>query len=71
MNKLCEFKTHSQLKYEYAIEVVIGDTETLDYVKQNLEQFKGSNGEDIFVLLFNVDNWKVAHKLKIRYTPDD
>ncbi|MFA5033962.1 MAG: hypothetical protein WC614_13220 [bacterium] len=65
-DKLLDFKTNPELKYTYAVEVIIGDTTSLIEVKQKIEQLKNNIGEEIIVIEFNTSLWK-AQESRIQY----
>lgn len=65
--KLVEFKKNRSLKYNHAIEVIIGDGTSIRQAKEHIRQLNKSEGEEIIIILFDTDSWK-ANDWKIRYS---
>lgn len=65
--KLVDFKTDTNLKYAYAIEVIIGNTESLKDAKSLIDKLNKQGGEEIIIIEFNTD-LKKANDWKINYT---
>jgi len=66
LKKLVDFKTDTCLKYTYAIEVIIGDTKSLENAKSRINELKKQVGEEITIICFNTDsekatNWKINY----------
>jgi len=60
IEKLIEFKTNGRLKYTYGVEVIIGNKKSLANVKELVKKMSKSEGEDIMIIYFNIDLWKVS-----------
>ena len=59
--KLVKFKKNEQLRYEYGIEVIIGDTKSLEQAKSKVERLATSKGEEINIVYFNTQTGKVSN----------
>lgn len=57
--KLTEFK--KVLKYQYLIQVIIGNSSSLGSARERIRQLSFANGEKIIIIEFNVDSWKVEN----------
>ncbi|MHA1284927.1 MAG: hypothetical protein ACTSVV_07025 [Promethearchaeota archaeon] len=57
--KIIEFKRHVDLKYKYGIEILIGDLKNLKLCKLEIEQLNIKDGEEVVIIEFNVNSWKV------------
>ncbi len=55
--KFFDFKREPRLKYDYAVEVIIGNTDLLKTARKRIEKLNKSTGEDIIILWFNTDLW--------------
>jgi len=55
--KLVEFK--KVLKYQYLIQVIIGNSNSLGSARQRIKQLSSLNREKIIIMEFNLDSWKV------------
>jgi hypothetical protein len=60
LRKLREFKKNEHLKYKHAIEVIIGDKRSVLTVKDFIRNLSQLQGEEITIIIFNTDNWKIA-----------
>jgi hypothetical protein len=58
LSKLVEFKTNKHLHYDYGVEVIIGDSESLKKAKANIEKLEKTEGEEIWIVYFNTDSMK-------------
>ena len=65
--KLVDFKKNKDLKYTHVIEVIIGNGNSLRHAKERIMQLNKSEGEEITIIEFNTDSWKV-NDWKIRYS---
>ena len=65
--KLIEFKKNEDLKYIHVVEVIIGNETSLGDAKERIMQLNKSEGEEITIIEFNTDSWKV-NDWKIRYS---
>ena len=65
--KLVKFKKKGNLKYTHVIEVIIGNGNSLRDAKERIMQLNKSEGEEITIIEFNTDSWKV-NDWKIRYS---
>ena len=57
--KLIQFKNNEDLKYKYVIEVIIGNETSLRNAKKYIIQLNKSEVEEITIIEFNTDSWKV------------
>ena len=57
--KLIQFKNNEDLKYTYVIEVIIGNETSLRNAKRYIMQLKKSEVEEITIIKFDTDSWKV------------
>lgn len=64
--KLVEFRKTPELKYEYLIEVIIGNSISLESAKRQIMQLNKSDGEEILIIEFDTDSWR-ANDWKIKY----
>jgi len=62
--KLVEFK--QRLDYEYLVQVVIGDSSSLDRARERIERLATNNGERIIIIKFNVETW-TTEEWEIKY----
>ena len=65
LKKLVEFKNHKELKYAFAIEIIIGNFASLKKAKEYISRMGKTNGEEITVIEYNtnsakVDDWKIC-----------
>jgi len=58
LEKLVEFKTNEHLKYDYAIEVIIGSKNSLENAKERIRQLSKPDGEEIIIIEFNTNSWR-------------
>ena len=70
LNKLVQFKRSSMLKYEYGIEVIVGDEKAIQSAKMSVEKVNSSNGEKIIIITFDIDSLK-ADDFSISYMPQE
>ena len=56
-DKLAEFK--KELKYKFAFEVIIGNESSFESARQRIRQLNQSAGENIIIIEFDTDSWKV------------
>lgn len=63
LEKLVEFKKMGDLKYTYAIEVIIGSEVSLEKAR---ECIKSCGEEEIIIICFNTNSWK-AEDFKIKW----
>lgn len=59
--KIIKFKKKRKLKYNYAIQVIIGDSKSLGSVMTQVKKSNKSHGEEIIIIDFNTDSWKASH----------
>lgn len=57
--KLVEFKNNEDLKYTHVIEVIIGNETSLINAKEYIMRLNKSEIEEITIIEFNTDSWKV------------
>jgi hypothetical protein len=62
--KLIAFK--QRLQYNYLVEVVIGDENSLRNAMRQIKRLNNSDGEEIIIIALNTDLWK-ANDCRIRY----
>jgi len=72
IEKLIKFKTNVDLKYRYAIEVLIGNTKEIDKTINYLKKISGTDGKgiEILILTLNTDNWTVKEN-KFKFEKSD
>ena len=56
--KIIKFKTHSRLKYDYGIEVIIGNRRSLENRRNDINEWNREEGEEIILVEFDLDSWK-------------
>ncbi len=61
LEKIAEFKTNSLLNYCYGIEVLLGANNSLLNRRKDIEVWNKSEGEEIIIIEFNTDSWKVSY----------
>lgn len=54
--KLVEFKKNEDLQYDYGVEVVIGNAESIERVESNVKRIEKSEGEELQIVYFNTDS---------------
>ncbi len=64
LKKLVEFKNNKELKYEFAIEIIIGNYAYLNKAKECILRMGKAKGEEITVIEYNtnskkVEDWKI------------
>ena len=57
--KLVQFKNNEYLKYTHVIEVIIGNETSLRDAKEYIMRLNKSEVEEITIIEFNTDSWKV------------
>ena len=62
--KLVEFK--QKLDYKYLIQVIIGDSSSLENASRHIERISTNNGERIIIVKFNVETWTTEEQ-EIKY----
>lgn len=62
--KLVEFR--QALNYEYLIQVIIGDSSSLERARNHIKERISDDGERIIIVEFNVENWRTRN-WEIRY----
>ena len=60
-----EFKK-PELKYDYAIEVIIGNGISLERARKTIEKLSKRIGEEIIIIWFNTDSWRTKESI-IKY----
>jgi len=65
LQKLVEFKK-PELKYDYAIEVIIGNGISLERARKTIEKLSKRIGEEIIIIWFNTDSWRTKESI-IKY----
>jgi len=53
--KLIEFK--QRLGYKYLIQVIIGNSSSLENARERIGRISTNNGERIIIVKFNVETW--------------
>lgn len=66
IKKLVEFRKNEHLQYTCAIEVIIGSENSLESAKERIGQLNKTQGEEIIIIEFNTDSWRV-NESRIRY----
>jgi len=61
--KIVEFKTNSDLKYSYGIEVLLGTKHALENRRKDICDWNKREGEEIIIIEFDTDNWKTDHSI--------
>ena len=57
--KLVEFRKDERLNYTSIIEVVIGSKTDLKKAEKHIKQLRKRDGEDITIVEFEINSWKV------------
>lgn len=65
--KLMKFKKNQDLRYMYAIEVIIGNQASLRSARERVNRLNNSGDEVITIIEFNTDSWR-ANDREIRYS---
>ena len=68
--KLVEFKTHPDLKYKNAIEVIIGNPDELKKANRKIDSLESPNGEVITLIEFNTEK-QTTNAWTIKYSATD
>ena len=66
--KLLEFK-QEELRYNYLVQVIIGDSSSLEDARKKIKDISTDNGERIIIVEFNTQTWK-ADEWEIKYKPE-
>ena len=61
IKKLVKFKTKEELNYDHGIEVILGTSQALDVLRADINNWNKFEGEEIIIIEFNTDSWKVDH----------
>lgn len=61
--KIVKFKTYSRLKYDFGIEVIIGNKQALENRRNDINEWKKQEGEEIILIEFDLDSWKAEHRV--------
>jgi hypothetical protein len=59
--KLVEFKNNEILEYEYGVEVIIGDTKSIEQVKLNVEELSTTGGEELHIIYYDTETGKTSN----------
>lgn len=59
--KIVEFKTNSDLRYSYGIEVLIGAKNSLESRKREINDWNKTGGEEIIIFEFDTEFWKADY----------
>ena len=59
LKKLVEFKNSMDLKYAFAIEIIIGNRTFLNKAKERISRMEKTRGEEIIIIDYNTDSKKV------------
>lgn len=59
--KIVKFKTNSDLRYSYGIEVLIGAKNSLENRKKEINYWNKTGGEEIIIIEFDTESWKADH----------
>jgi hypothetical protein len=60
LSKLVVFKKNKRLHYDYGVQVVIGDSKSLEKAKAAIKKLEEINGEEILIIYFNTDSMKTS-----------
>jgi len=65
LKKLVEFKNNKYLKYEFAIEIIIGNNTSLRKAREHIIKLNKAEGEEITIIEYNtnlkkVKDWKIC-----------
>ena len=67
LEKLAEFKKNEDLQYDYGVEVIIGNTQSLKRAKTRIEKLRRPKGEEITIIYFDNDSGK-ADSSSLKFT---
>ena len=56
--KIVEFKTNNLLHYSYGIEILLGEKNSLESCRRDIENWNKNEGEEIIIIEFDLDSWK-------------
>jgi len=59
--KLVEFKKNVRLQYDYGVEVIIGDTKSIEQVKLKVEELSTSEGEELQIVYYDTQTGKASN----------
>jgi len=63
IKKLVKFKTKQELKYDKGVEVILGDKQSLEVLRAEIDNWNEIRGEEIIIVEFNTDSWKADHSV--------
>ncbi len=63
IEKLVKFKTNQELKYSNGVEVILGDTQSLEVLREDINNWNEIGGEEIIIVEFDTDSWKADHSV--------
>ena len=63
IKKLAEFKAKQELKYDNGVEVILGGKQSLKTLREDIENWNKTRGEEIIIIEFNTDSWKAEHSI--------
>lgn len=61
--KIVKFKTNSDLKYSYGVEVLLGAKHSLENRRKDINEWNKTGGEEIIIIEFDTDSWKSDHSV--------
>ena len=61
--KIVKFKTNSDLKYSYGVEVLLGGKHYLENRRKDINDWNKTEGEEIIIIEFDTDSWKADHSV--------
>ena len=61
--KIAEFKTNSDLRYSYGVEVLLGTKLALEKCRQDIFEWNKREGEEIIIIEFDTESWKSDHSI--------
>jgi len=63
--KIVKFKTNSDLRYSYGVEVLIGTKNSLKNRRKEINDWNKISGEEILIIEFDTDSWKADHSVML------
>ena len=60
LSKLVVFKKNKRLHYDYGVQVVIGDSKSLEKANAAIKKLEEIDGEEILIIYFNTDSMKAS-----------
>ena len=63
IRKIVKFKTNPLLKYSYGVEVLLGDKNSLENRRKDINDWNKTEGEEIIIIEFDTDSWNTDHSV--------